>query len=339
MRRTTVFAVLLLCAGTGAAFADPSALVKLATARQGALSPQLTAYGTVGADTNYLITIPMPRDARVLSVSVRPGEAVKKGDPLMTIETAPGAAVAFGQAKSALSFAATDLSHTRRLYDEQLATRSQLAAAEKAYADAQTALAQQQRMGADRPIDALRSPVAGVAVTIAGSPGDAVNAGTVVATIANRDRLTANFGLEPADAPNVHVGALATLRSRQNDSLIIRAPVISVSAMIDPQSRLVNAVVRIPQDVAPRLLVGMTLTGRIDLEPHGGIVVPRTALLSDSDGTYVFVVTKGVAERRGVTVSLETDRDALVARGLKPGDQVAIDGVAGLDSGMHVRTR
>lgn len=340
MRRLAILAAVLSLFGRAdSALADPSALVKLVVAHQGTLSPQLTAYGTVAADSNYLITIPMPRDARVVSVSVRPGEAVKKGDPLITIETAPVAAVAYGQAVSTLSFAATDLAHTKRLYDEQLATRSQLAAAEKAYADAKTAVAQQQRIGADRPIDSLRSPVSGVVVSISATPGDAISAGTVVASIANRERLTVNFGLEPVDAPYVRVGALVTLRSRQNDSLVIQAPVISVSAMVDPQSRLVNAVVRIPQDGASKLLVGMTLIGRIDLEPHGGIVVPRAALLSDSEGTYVFAVANGVVERRGVTVSLETDKDALIARGLRPGEHVVVDGVAGLESGMHVRTR
>ena len=337
MRRIVRLAILLACASVSSALAEPSALVRLATARQGSLSAEITAYGSVTADPNYLVTIPMPRDARIASVAVRAGETVAKGDAIVTIQNSPAAAVAYGQAASAYSFAAKDLANTRRLYAEQLATKSQLAAAEKAYADAKTALAQQQRVGADRALDTLRAPVAGVVVSMTGSPGEAVSEGTAVAAIANRSRLVVTLGLEPADAVRVRVGALATLHARQSDASI-RAPVVSVGAMIDPQSRLVNAIVAVPPAAASQLLVGMTLVGRIAVAARSGIVAPRAAILSDADGTYVFVVQKGIAQRRAVAVSLETDTSILVSQGLKPGEAIVIDGMAGLDSGMAVRT-
>lgn len=322
------------------ALADPSALVAFAKAQRGTLSPQLVSYGVVAADPDFQTSVPAPRDARILALSVRVGQVVHKGSPLVTIESAPAASVAYAQAASTLSFAETDLAHTRRLYDEQLATKSQLSAAEKAYSDARVAMAQQTRIGANHPTDTLISPAGGVVVALNGARGDLVGAGTLVASIANADHLTVNLGLEPQAAAHVRVGAQVHFRSHQDVSLTFDAPIIATSAMIDSQTRLVNAVARVPEVVAANLLVGMTLVGRIDLDPSAGIVVPRAALLSDAAGTYVFIVdNKNIARRRGVGVSLETDRAALIGRGLAPGERVVVDGLAGLDDGMAVRTR
>jgi RND family efflux transporter MFP subunit len=264
---------------------------------------------------------------------------VNKGDPIVTIETSPAGAAQYAQAASTLSFAQGDLAHTQRLYSEHLATKSQLATAEKVYSDARSAMVQQQKIGANHASDVLAAPAGGVVVSLGATPGEVVQPGTVIATIANRNHLSLDLGIEPADAPYVHPGANVSMRSRQDDNLNFTAQIVSIAAMVDSQSRLVNAVVHVPDEIAPRLLVGMTLVGRIDLTPHAGIMVPRSALLTDAEGTYVVAVRKGIAERRGVAVALETDKWALVARGLNPGDRIAIDGTTGVTSGMHVRTR
>src|SRR5215469_9373158 len=133
--------------------ADPSALVQVARAKIGTLEPSVTAFGTLAADPNALTTLAIPRDGIVVSVVVRAGKLVGKGDPIAAIETAPAATAQFEQAKSALAFAQKDLDHTRALFSEQLATRSTLAAAEKAYTDARSTFAQQQRIGTDKSVE------------------------------------------------------------------------------------------------------------------------------------------------------------------------------------------
>ena len=318
---------------------ESSALVTLAKVVQGQLSPQIVAYGEVAADPDYATTLVMPRDAVVASIAVRAGQSVKQGDPILTIETSPGATAQFEQAKSAAIFAAKDLAHTRELFGQQLATKSQLDAATKANADAQAVLAQQQRIGADRHVEVLHAPAAGIVTAVNATLGQHVTADTVIASIGTRDKLIVNLGLEPEEAPSVAIGAHVAMHSPQNGQLAFNADVILGNAMVDPQSRLVDVVVRVPAQVATRLILGTTLIAHVFLPPQQGIVVPRDALLADENDTYVVVVQKAVAHRRAVKIAFETDDKALLASGLVDGEMVTVAGGVGLEDGTAVRTR
>ncbi len=340
MKRTAII-LLLAFAGTvcsGPAYAASGALVKLAVVKSGVLQQTVLAYGTVSADPGGVTTVSMPRDGTITVVSVRPGQLVGRGDAIATIETAPAAVAQYEQARSALTFAQKDLTHTRMLFSEQLATRSQLAAAEKAYSDALAASRQQKKIGAGNASEVLRASSAGIVTLVSVSPGDRVSTNAVVASIATRDQLILNLGLEPEVAPSVPIGTAVRLFSPQNSMIDFSGRITSVAAMMDSQSRLVNTVAAVPKKIAPRLILGMTLEGRIDLPPQRGLLVPRNALMIDEQGTYVFIVRKGIAHRRNVAVSLETDSGALLARGVSANDQIVIDGNSGLVDGMTVRT-
>jgi RND family efflux transporter MFP subunit len=339
MNRRIIFISALLAAIASPAIADPSALVEVKSARVGTLEPSVTAFGTVAADPNAQTTIAIPRDGIVLSVAVRAGRLVGKGDPLATIETAPAVTAQFEQAKSALEFAQKDLEHTRTLFSEQLATRSTLASAEKAYSDARSTFAHQLRIGADKTVDPLTAAVPGVVTNVAVSPGDRVSANAVIGSIAARDGMVLNLGLEPKDAAGLSPGAKVTVTSAQDPTLNFATKVASVDAMLDPQSRLVNAVVAIEPDVSRRLILGMSLRARIVLSTQRGIVIPKSALMTDEQGTFVYVVQKDHAHRRDVSIGLESGNDALIAKGLAPRDVVVAVGSAGLEDGMAVRVR
>jgi RND family efflux transporter MFP subunit len=338
MRRLYAIAIAAMLFSAPRASADPSALVVLATAKQSSLAPDITAYGTVAADTSHTLTVAAPRESVIVQIAVRAGQPVNMGDAIATIASSPASATQYQQASSTLGFAAKDLAHIKELFAEQLATRSQVAAAEKAYSDAQAQVREQQRIGADRETQTLRAPAGGIVSAISGSPGDRVAQGALIASIATRNRFVLNVGLEPEDAPNVPIGASVRLYSSQNSQLNFSGTVLSVSGMMDAQSRLVNAAVAVPQNDAPRLILGMVLQADIRLPPKPGVVVPKAALMTDSGGTYVFVVAKGAAHRRNVSLTLETGRQALVARGVAPNDAVVVAGNAGLQDGMAVRT-
>ena len=58
------------------------------------------------------------------------------------------------------------------------------------------------------------------------------------------------------------------------------------------------------------------------------LAIPRAAILSDQQGDYVFVVNdKNVAEQRRVKLGQSTPEIAGVAEGLKPGEQVVVEGI------------
>jgi RND family efflux transporter MFP subunit len=333
--KTILGTVVLSFSLVGAAKADPSALVRLATARAGQLSPQVSAYGMVSADPNFVTTVFMPREGVVTAILVRPGQTVKAGDPLITLRTAPAAAATYQQAVSAADFASKDFAHTQQLFAEQLATRSQLAAAAKADADARALLSAQQKIGADHAVETLTAPVAGIVATLAPARGDPVQSGADIASIATSGQVVLNLGVEPRDAVALRPGNRVLLPAQQGLPQM-QARVSSVGAMVDPASHLVNVLVPLPADT--RIFIGTALQAKIDLAPISGIVIPGSALLTDGDASFLFVAQGGKVKRRTVKVAFETDTAALIASGLKANEVVVVQGMVGLADDSAIRT-
>ena len=67
------------------------------------------------------------------------------------------------------------------------------------------------------------------------------------------------------------------------------------------------------------------------------VVVPNTALMTDENGDYVYVVTSGdIANLRYVTLGERTEILAAVAQGLQKGEKVVVQGVQSVRAGERV---
>ena len=70
---------------------------------------------------------------------------------------------------------------------------------------------------------------------------------------------------------------------------------------------------------------------------RGVVTVPTAAVQRGPRGTFVFVVTPGnTAQRRPVKVGYEDDLVSVLAEGVKPGEQVVVDGAQRLTEGAKV---
>jgi len=274
-----------------------------------------------------------------MTISVRVGQTVRRGDPVATVATAPSVLAAYRQAHDAVTFAERDLAQNLRLFGLHLATNSQVAAAQKNLADAQAQLDAQLRIGADRATQSVVATAPGIVTDVKAMPGEPVAANGVIASVAARDQLIVAIGLEPEDAVRVAVGTAIAFHSPQNPAIAFTGRIASVDRLTDPKTRLVNAVARVPPAAAANLAVGMVLQGILEMPARNGLVVPHSALMNDSGGPYVFVVKQGAAHRRAVQIALTTDKQALIAQGLSPGEAVVIAGNSELSDGAAIRVR
>jgi membrane fusion protein (multidrug efflux system) len=72
--------------------------------------------------------------------------------------------------------------------------------------------------------------------------------------------------------------------------------------------------------------------------PEQQVTVPRSAVLADQQGDYVFVLGAGnTAQRRNITLGDSTALLAVVASGLKAGDTVVADGLQRVKPGAAVK--
>ena len=73
-------------------------------------------------------------------------------------------------------------------------------------------------------------------------------------------------------------------------------------------------------------------------EKRAALSIPRAALLRDGDQRYVYVLEKGRARRRPVSVGLVGLSDVEIANGLSEKEIVLIPGTVALSDGLKVRT-
>ncbi len=313
----------------------PQASVTTAVATKGSLSEVVVGYGVAVASPSHTLVIAMPHEGTIASVDVRDGGAVRAGQTLATIDIAPVAAAQFAQARSALELAKSDLARVERLYADKLATNDQLGLAHKALVDAQASFDQQVDTGANKAQDVLVAPFDGVVTGLAAMPGDRPAVGSAIATVSGRSDVAVRIGLELADAVRLKAGAPVRLTPAHGGDEIV-AVLSSVGVAVDSTTRLVPVMAQIPANGSTWVTLGSTLVARVELPPADGVVVPRGALLEDEQGTYLFAVVDGKAQRQAVKVGAETEASALITEGVDASTEVVVSGNAALEDGVAV---
>lgn len=319
-----------------AADTAPTAMVRTQYLQRAALADTLMAYGTILPDADAIANISFPRAGQITRLRVAVGEIVKRGTPLLDFQTDAAAMAGYAQAQSALAFARSELARIEGLAAERLATRSQVAAARKSLSDAESALAAQRKQGTGLKQETLRAAFDAVVTTLSAQPGDRIAPGTTVMQLTRAGALRAILGVEPEDAARVHAGQAVQLISVFDGGRSVTASVTQVHGVINPQTRLVDVAVRI-RGPAAGLLPGMQVRGSIVLARPIGWVVPRSAILRDAQGAYLYQVDAGRAVRVNVRTGIETARQIAVDGALDEQRPVVVLGNYILRNGMPVR--
>ncbi len=263
---------------------------------------KVAAFGQLAADTRNALALSLPQAGRVLATEAVAGQQVKRGDPLLKLETDPATRSTYLQARTAIKVAQDNLARTQRLHAEKLATNAELDAARKALTDARTALAAQAKLGGASAVTTLRAPADGVITTLDVRRGQRVAAGALLIQLAPTASLDAQLGVDPAAAVGLRPGMPVILRPvyATRGTAPLHGTVAMVGDAVDPQSHLVNVVATVATPVP--LPAGTALSAVIETSPLKAWAVPRDALQSDARGSYVLQLERGKAQRVDVKV-------------------------------------
>ena len=311
----------------------PSVLVQTQTPVRGSIPDTVTAYGSAVPAANGGMTLSVQSEGRVLKVYVTPGEAVRAGQRLLEFEISAAARSTYEQAVTALKLARDERDRTARLLAQQLATRDQLAKAEKALADAEAALRALQQEYGDQPRRALVAPFDGIVSAIPVAQGARVQPGTALVTLTRRDGLVITVGVEPAQRRRLRLGQPAQLESLGSSGAASSGKLIRIDNVLNPTTRLVDADVA----VAGTLLQGEAFRVRIELGRIQGWLVPHDAVLSDAQGAYVFQVAGDKAVRVAVKLLGSDGATSVVDGPIDPKRPLVTQGNYQLSDGMTVR--
>lgn len=316
---------------------QPSVAVRTTTLRWHALSQTITAFGIVEPDPTALTTIDATAAAFVRQVEVTLGQPVHRGEPLLVMRTAPSARARYLSARAEVRYARRALARARELLKQKLATRAEVDAAENALQKAKAVFAALQELGAGKTTRVIRAPFTGIVSRLPIKPGDAVKAGTQLLQLARRDRLAIALGVEPEEVRQVRVGMPVVLTPLFGRQAGVEAKINQVDAVVNPSTRLVDVIVHLRDADAMAFLPGMRVKGTITLSTHHLLAVPRSAILRDEKGAYLFVVKVDKARRVDVRVGLKGGGLVGVRGDLKAGERVVIEGNYELSNGMPVR--
>lgn len=315
------------------AFADGVATVRVAAVRRGTAPTELVAYGEAAPATQAVRSLTLAQPGQVAAVLVTAGQPVRRGQPILRFATAPASNAAYAQAQSAVTVAAGALTHTRQLFSEQLATRDQVAAAEKALTDARANLAALAKDGAQRPVAVLAAPFDGVVAAIPVAVGDRPAAGSTLASVAPAAALQVSAGVEPGERGRVRAGQSVTLEPLGGGAPL-HGRVLRVDAMLNPKTRLVDVDI---SGASAQAIAGEAFRARIDVGSVQGWLAPHEAVQVQDGAAFVYQVAGGKAVKVPVRI-LQTGRDTdVVAGGIEPNRPLVTTGAYQLDDGAAVR--
>ena len=188
----------------------------------------------------------------------------------------------------------------------------------------------------------LAAPFAGIVGIPQIEEGQFVTAGTVYATLQDRDNMRVDFNLTEQQVGLVSAGQTVTVQTEVGD-LTLDGKIIGIEPKIDPNSRLVTIRADV-EDAGGRLTPGQFLRVRVNLPEEDGIIaLPQTVVSSTLYGDSVYVVRAAETadgpekvEQVFVTLGRRSGDRVEITEGLQAGDRVVNAGQNKLSSGAPV---
>jgi len=282
---------------------------------------------------------------KILERLVDPGDHVKAGQPLMTLDEADlalalKAAHSAVEAARATSIQATSDERRRRTlvaegWVSRQAYEQNKSAADSSVAQLASALSQEHQAQDQLSYAVLRADADGVIMNAPGEPGQVVSAGQPVVQLAHDGSREAEIYLPEGEERTARAAATAELYVKGDTSF--RARLRELSAMADPATRTYRA--RYVLDGEGRdAPLGATVTISLSEPQKRVFSVPVGALFDNGDGPAVWVIgrTSRVVKRTPVAVASVGEEQAQVKDGLKGGEEVVALGAQLLRSGEKV---
>jgi RND family efflux transporter MFP subunit len=286
--------------------------------------------------------------AYVDTVLVRPGDVVRKGQVLATLDcrNASASSKAVAMQARAIQTEQEALAHeaarVAALKEGGFASANEIENREASSASKQAALmetqAKMQRASLEVSDCVLRAPFAGEVSARLVDPGAFVRPGTEVVTVVDRNTVRVAGEVPEGDfavvAPGtpVRVHALATDRR-------LAAKIARRSPAADPATRTIHVEIDVP-DPERTLPVATTAELEVDVgTPAEVIELPLVAASVRGAKATVFVVDGGLARKEVHGVVGERGGSVFLEPELRAGSHVVTEGRAGLASGDHVEAK
>lgn len=305
----------------------------------------ITATGTLAARRELPVGV-AGEGGQVVSVLVDAGDWVGAGQVLAVIDRSVQSQQAAGQsasiqvAEADLRLAEANLQRALKLVDRGFISKADVdrltATRDAAAARVRVARATLGELQARTARLNIVAPAAGLVLERRIEPGQVVSSGSgVLFRIAKGGELELAAHVSETDLAMLSAGASAEVVP-VGTTKAFTGQIWQLSPVIDPQTREGTARIALAYD--PALRPGGFATARIGSGTVVAPMLPESAILSDQQGNYVYVVgPDDKVSRRPVKTGLVTDQGIAVVQGLNGSEQIVLRAGGFLSPGDKVK--
>lgn len=307
----------------------------------------VTASGPLAAHRDQPVGV-AGEGGMVRAVLVDAGSWVRQGQTLATVDrsvqsqNAAQLAAQIQVARADAALAQNEYERSQALVGRGFVSKADLdrkkAARDAAFARIRVAQANLNSMRAQIGRLDIRAPRSGLILSRNVEVGQVVSAGSgALFHLAEGGEMEMRAQISQQDLAFIHQGMAASVTPTGTDRSFA-GRVWLVAPMIDPQSR--QGEVRISIAYDPAIRPGGFAEAKIESGATTAPLLPQSAVLSDEQGNYVYVVnSKNLIERRNVKVGSVSDAGVTIAEGISGQESVVLSAGPFLNPGQKVAPR
>jgi cobalt-zinc-cadmium efflux system membrane fusion protein len=319
----------------------------LANAVERAASSELVVTGSVAPDVSRAVPVVSLVSGRISGIYARLGDAVQKGQRLLTVRSddIAGGFSDYRKAVRTEALTRVQLERAQDLYQHGAIALNDLQVAQQtednAKVDVETTAEKLQLRGSDlnhpTGLVDIVAPASGIITDQQVTNAAGVQSlGTAPFTISDLSSVWVICDVYENDLPNVHLGDIAEISLNAYPDRIFKGKVSNIGAVLDPSIRTAKVRIEVPNPGNMRLGMFVRATFRGQAKTTH-TVVPASAVMHMHDRDWVFVPAPNNRFRRLEVIGGDLLPDNLqeVRSGLQPGQAVVTNALV-LD---HVLTQ
>ncbi len=314
---------------------DPVRYVKVV---QQSIPETLDLAAKVQADPTKVVRIFPPASGRVLSIEVKPGDYVRRGQTVGVLSSSDVASARSDYAKANI-----EAERATRAMERQKLLFEHGAAAEKDYIDARAqadaaraelARARQRLELLNLPASAntdnvsLIAPADGIVLDVSAAAGEfskSLESANPLITIADLNTVWIVGDVYEKDVAKLDRGEQVSVTLQAYPDRQWSGHIDSISGALDPATRTLKVRVAL-HNPGQRLKLEMFGTIHARAGTHQALVVPSGAIVREGNTTTVFLNNGGKPEQHTVTIGQTVNGNVEIVNGLHAGEEVAAVG-------------
>lgn len=184
--------------------------------------------------------------------------------------------------------------------------------------------------------DGIKADFAGIVTGVKAVDGSNVENGGELFTVSSIEKVCVDVSFSKSDLEKIEEGqkAVATIAGKQYEGTVTR--ISRAAAKNEKGASIIQGEIHIDN---PDTDLYLGVDARVMVEGNKAenvVMISVEAINIGKDGSFVYVVTDGMVQKRMVTAGISSDEYTEIKKGLEVGEQVIISVDAGIEEGMAV---